>query len=128
MRNNYYIYHTPYLRNRISSDHNFWYTYVKWYLWVFFSFFQNFDFSGCYGDKRGLLGGKRASPKWEITITSVTHHISGTVHHLIQVFFSFFLNFDFSCTISQEQCSIWSWFLVHYCKMMISPGVFFQFF
>ena len=26
--------------------------------------------------------------------------------------------------ISQEQYSIWSWFLVHLCKMMISPGVF----
>ena len=26
------------------------------------------------------------SPKWEITITSVMHHISGTVHHLIIIF------------------------------------------
>ena len=32
-----------------------------------------------------------------------------------------------SRAISQEQYSIWSWFLVHYCKMMISPGVFFIF-
>ena len=30
-----------------------------------------------------------------------------------------------SCTISQEQYSISSWFLVHLCKMMISPGAFF---
>ena len=35
-------------------------------------------------------------------MTSVTHHISGTVHHLIIIF-------------------------VHICKMMISPGVFFIF-
>ena len=30
-------------------------------------------------------------------------------------------------TISQERYSIWSWFLVHLCKMMISPGAFFFF-
>ena len=30
-------------------------------------------------------------------------------------------------TISQEQYSIWSWFLIQLCKMMISPG-FFHFF
>ena len=30
--------------------------------------------------------------------------------------------------ISQEQYSIWSCFLLHYCKMMISPGGFFIFF
>ena len=33
-----------------------------------------------------------------------------------------------SCAISQEQYSIWSWFLVHFCKMMVSPGDFFIFF
>ena len=33
-----------------------------------------------------------------------------------------------SHAISQEQYSIWSWFLVHLCKMMISPGAFFHFF
>ena len=27
-----------------------------------------------------------------------------------------------SCIISQEQYSIWSWVLVHLCKMMIFPG------
>ena len=32
-----------------------------------------------------------------------------------------------SCTISQEQYSIWSWFLVHMCKMMIYPGGVFSF-
>ena len=38
MRNNNYICHAPYLRNRTSSDHNFWYTYVKW--WCLQAFFQ----------------------------------------------------------------------------------------
>ena len=43
------ISHTPYLRNYTSSDHNFWCTCVKWwYLQVLSSFFQNFDFVGCW--------------------------------------------------------------------------------
>ena len=32
-----------------------------------------------------------------------------------------------SCIVSQEQCSIWSWFLLHLCKIMMSPCVFFIF-
>ena len=32
-----------------------------------------------------------------------------------------------SHAISQEKYSIWSWFLVHLCKVMISPGFFFFF-
>ena len=52
-----------------------------------------------------LLGGKRAknSLKLKISITSITHHISGTVKHMIMI-------------------------LIHLRKMMISPGVFFHFF
>ena len=73
--------HAAYLRNHTSSDINFWYTYVKWwYLQVLFFIFSKFWFFW-------LLGGKRAKngPKWKI-ITSVTHHISGTLHHLILIF------------------------------------------
>ena len=33
-----------------------------------------------------------------------------------------------SHVISQEQYSIWSWFLVQLCKMILSPGIFFFFF
>ena len=70
-----------YLMNRTSSDLNFWYTYIKWwYLQPFSSFFQNFRFLGYLWGKRTKNG-----PKW-IIITSVTHHISGTVHHLIIIF------------------------------------------
>ena len=32
-----------------------------------------------------------------------------------------------SCNISQEQYSLWSWLLVHLCKMMICSGVFLYF-
>ena len=31
---------------------------------------------------------------------------------------------NLSHNISEEQCSMWSWFLVHFCKIMISPGGF----
>ena len=34
-----FVCRVPYLRNRTLSDHNFWYTYIKCYLQVFFSFF-----------------------------------------------------------------------------------------
>ena len=51
------------------------------------------------------MGGRRAksSLKWKITINPPS-------------------------AISQEKCSIWWWFLVHFCKMMISSGVFIFFF
>ena len=43
MKNNNYICHASYLRNSIGYDHDFWYTFVKWwYLEGFFSFFWNF--------------------------------------------------------------------------------------
>ena len=42
----------PYLRNQASSDHNFWYTRVKWwYLQVFFPFFLIFIFQFVSGVK-----------------------------------------------------------------------------
>ena len=58
----------------------------------------------------------------------------------LQAFFSFFRSFDFSGyyrgksdkklshSISQELCFICFWFLVHMCKMMKSPPIFFSFF
>ena len=33
-----------------------------------------------------------------------------------------------SCSMSQEPCIIWSLFMIHMCKRIISTGVFFQFF
>ena len=67
--------HVSYLRNSIAYDHDFWYTFVKWwYLQVFFFIFVKFSFFG-------LLGGQRSknSSKWKIRIKSIMHHISGTV-------------------------------------------------
>ena len=69
------VHRALYHRKCASSDYNFWYTCVKlWYLQVFLSFFFNFDFLGCSRGKRA-----KDSPKWKITITSVTCHVSGTV-------------------------------------------------
>ena len=95
------IHPAPSLRNRTSSDHNFWYTYLVhtyvkwWYLHVFFSVFQNFDFLDFHGGKRGKNG-----PKWEKTL---------------------------SLFISQEPYIRLS-FMVHLCKMIITPGGFLSFF
>ena len=33
-------------------------------------------------------------------------------------------NFHPSCAISQEQYDMWSWFLVHLCKLIIPSGIF----
>ena len=47
---------------------------------VFFSFFSHFDFLGCWA---GGVKRKKNRPSQEIKVTSVTHHTSGTVYHLI---------------------------------------------
>ena len=64
----------PYLKNHVSSNHNFWYTCVKWwYLLAFFKLFLNVHFLGCYRGKSA-----KNSPKWKI-ITCVTCRISRAV-------------------------------------------------
>ena len=106
MKSNNYICHVPYLRNSMAYDHDFWYTCVKWYLQAFF-FHSFFKFS-FFGLLEGESGGKRRkySPKWKITSTSITCHISGTVcdHNVwytcvklwyIHAFFHFFDIFIF---------------------------------
>ena len=43
----HFVCHASYLRNHTSNDCHLWYTCTRWwFLWVFFSFFQNFDFPG----------------------------------------------------------------------------------
>ena len=85
---------TPCLRNHTSCDHNFWYTYVKWWhLQGFFLFFKNFGFLGCFFFFGG--GEYKENEKYKL--------------HLPHA-------------ISQEQYSILSWLLVYLYKM-ISQGV-----
>ena len=91
MKNKNYIRHVPYLRNSVAYDHDFWYTWVKWwYLQAFFSFFSTFWFFGLLGRGWGGVGvgevarGKRAKndPKWQ-KILLVAVHISGAVHMIV---------------------------------------------
>ena len=87
--------HAPNLRNCTSSEHNFLYTYVKWwYLQVSFSFFQDFDFFGLLGIEKGKRWSKMAKH---------------SVH----------------CTPYLRNHTSWQSFVVQMCKMVISPGVFF---
>ena len=54
------ICHAPYLRNHTSSDHNFWYSCVKWwYLQAFFSIFKFLFYFGLLGGG-GVKGQKIA--------------------------------------------------------------------
>ena len=81
----------PYPRNRTPSDYNFWYTYAKWSLFlvhwckmiisprVFFIFLK-FWFFGLLGEWGWGVGSKKAKNGSKLKIiTSVMHHISGTV-------------------------------------------------
>ena len=90
-------------------DHNFWYTCVKWwYLQAFFSFFFfNFDFSGCYGCKRAKNCLKWPKLKNKNYICLVAHLRKSIAYDhdfwyafvnwwYLQVFFSYFQNFDFT--------------------------------
>ena len=90
--------HVQYLRNSISYDHELWHTCVKWwYLQVFFFFLLIFGFSRLLGREKGK--------KW----TRMTKKFC-------------LLHF-----ISQKPYIIWLFFMVHLRKMMMSPGVFFNF-
>ena len=60
MKNNY-IRQTPYLRNSLSSDHNFWYIYVNWWYVTFFLLYQKFDFFDCCGGKKVICKKNKAN-------------------------------------------------------------------
>ena len=97
MKNTNYIRHTPYLRNSIVYDHDFWYASVKWwYLQVFFSlfFFLLFFVIFIFQVVMGVKGQKMALDEKKV----------------------YQLHF-----ISQETHIIWLLFMVHLCKM-ISAG------
>ena len=98
MKNSNYICHVPYLRNSKTYDHDFWCTSVKW--WYLQVFFHIF----------------------KILIFRVFREVKG--QKVVQNDKTFCL----SCSISQELCIIWFSFMVHVCKMIISPGFLFHFF
>ena len=57
---------------------------------MLFLLFQNFDFPGCYGNKKAKNG-----PRWQ-NILFVALHISGTIHHMIVIYGPFVQNDDIS--------------------------------
>ena len=81
--------HASYFRNHTSYDCHLWSTSVNgWYIQVFFSFFQNFDFLGCC----------------EVKVQKMAQSDK---------------KFCLLCFISQELYIIWFSFMVHMSKMII---------
>ena len=86
----------PYPRNRTSCGHNFWCTCkMMIYLCAFFVFSVFFKFWFFLVVRR-------------IKAQEIAQNEKKKLHP--------------SRAVSQEQCSIWSWFLVHLRKMMKPPG------
>ena len=122
---------------------------------MFFSVFHNFDFSGCYGGKRGgktVPNDKKFCPSrfiyqelyiiWLSFIVNLCRMIiSPGVFFLFSKILIFWVvreakgqkmvqNDKKLCllrSISQEPYLMWLSFMVHMCKMIIPPGVFFIF-
>ena len=146
----------PYLRNHTSYDCNLLYTCVKWqYLQAFFSFCQNFDFSGYYGvkgqkyvqnDKKFCLLDSISQEQYIIWLSFMVQMCKMMMS---QGVFSFFQNFDFLGYYGSKREKKWSkmtknsifcapylrnhtscdWQLWYaFVKWLISPGIFFSFF
>ena len=140
-----------YLRNHISYDCYLWYTMVKWwYFWVVFFFFI-FSKFWLFGVLRGGGGwkGKKLSRIRKKAVLHAPYFRNHTSYIIIQnnissSFFHFFKILIFwivrevkmqkipqnkklclSHLICQKSYIIWSSFVVHKCKIIISPGLFF---
>ena len=131
----------------IIYDCDFWYTCIKWWhLQMLFSFLQNFDF--LVGEE--VMGDRRAKNglKWQNILSLTPYLRNRTSYHCsfrgtyvkwlyLQQFFRFFKILIFGdfrgagviChTIYQYLKNyITSSFLLHRCKIMLSPGVFLYF-
>ena len=138
---------TPYLRYHASYDFYLWYPCVKWYHQEFF-----FWVKGVKGQKIAHNGKKLclshliSQEPYIIWLSFVVHKCKMTISPAVFLIFSkswFFglsggskgkkwskmtKNFVLLHFISQEPFIIWSWFMVHMCKRIISPGVFHTFF
>ena len=116
---------TSYLRNHTSYDCHIWYTYVKW---IFI--FSKFLFSRSLGGKRAKNG-----PKLENKVHKCKMIMSPVVLFIFSKFWVFWIVGRVKMTktsvccgfISQEPYIIWSVFMVHICKRIISPSFFYIF-
>ena len=98
---NIFVCHTSYFRNHTSYDLHLWYTCTYERIisqGVFFVFFKILIF------RIIRVKGWKKDKKWPN-----------------------YKKFCLSHSVSQEPYIIWLWFLVHMCKMMISPANFFIF-
>ena len=115
---------------------------------MFFSFFQNFDFSGCkeqkmvQNDKKFCLW-RLVSQEPHMIVIYVTPVWNENIFRWFFIFSKFWFfgllggvkgrktiendKIFLLHSISQEPCIIWLSFMVHICKMIISSGVFFIF-
>ena len=57
-----YVHGAPYLRNHISRDHNFWYTFVKWWYCLVYYFIFNLGFLSIKRQKMNEMN------EWKIKI------------------------------------------------------------
>ena len=123
---------------------------------LFFPFFQNFDFPGCFGVKKIVENDKKICILCSMSQEPYIIWSSFVVHKCKMIispqcfffFFHFFKNvnfwvvrrvkckkmaqndkkFCFPCLVLQEPYIIWSSFMLRMCKRIISPGVFLHFF
>ena len=148
--------YAPYLRNSKAYYHEFSYTCVNWwYLQALFLVFWNFCVLGYYGVKGQKIAQNEkvtitlfmyhnsGTVKHMIMIFGTLVLNDDISRQFIHFFESFIFgavrvikgqkiaqndkNFCLSCLISQERYIIWSSFVVHNCKMIITSGVFFIF-
>ena len=153
MKNKNNIHYAPCLRNSVACDHDFWYT-CDGSCRGFYHFFKILSFLSCYLGWKGKKWPKMMKNViWRTDLRNRTSSLSFMVHlcemrkypglFFFFFFFNFFKIFIFrifrgkrekmdqtdkklclSCLISQGPYIIWSSFMVHMCKMIISPGIF----
>ena len=151
MKNKNYIRQAQYLRNSIPCDHNFWYTCVKWwYLQALFFIFSKFWFSRVFSGVKWqeiVYIDKTFCPSRSISQEPYTILLPFVAHKCKMIIFPGFFHFIKisifrvvravkkqkmspndtkrcpSYRISQEPYIIWSSFMVHFCKKIISPCI-----
>ena len=116
---------------------------------IFFSFFQNFDFLGCliliYWEMKDQKIAQNDKNCLSCLISQAPYIIFLFVVHKCKMIISLGVFIFFKILIlwvvrrvkgqkmaqiyfiSQQPCIIWSWFMVHVCKRMVSPCIFYIF-
>ena len=91
------------------------------------TFFRDFFLFDLLSDKLVLKKHGKSISFGKIAIISFIFRWGTHLYLSLFLSSSVHLSVRSSCTISQKSYIIWSYFLVHMCKVMISPGFFFIF-